>query len=353
MDFAIRQGVLGCEAIDLNGLFMNLPFGVHNYEATRQRRWKRKFIAIGAEFGRNGHDSGIAAFRMGNPLPLAKSMLPSHCQEHRMSRLFTLSLLVLVAAATNAADPAKEVESAMGVLNEAFSNQDVAVLRTLMAPDHVAITPFAGKQTLDEQLRTLPDLKYDTYSAGPMTATARGDGCVVLNYALKAQGTFRGVPIPSDCHVSAVWVRNDGRWQELLYQETEVVEGPETDEQLLDELTALERQSWEATLKGDKEFFKTFLAKEAKGMLADGAVIGYEQIIKNLDGLELRNYTMGIASILRVSKDSAMILYPASYEAVHKGTEERYSAVNCSALYERRNGRWQQLFYQETAAAKK
>lgn len=35
MDFAIRHGVLGYEAMDLNGLFRNLPFGVHNYEATR------------------------------------------------------------------------------------------------------------------------------------------------------------------------------------------------------------------------------------------------------------------------------------------------------------------------------
>jgi hypothetical protein len=35
MDFAIRHGVLGYEAMDLNRFFQNLPFGVHNYEATR------------------------------------------------------------------------------------------------------------------------------------------------------------------------------------------------------------------------------------------------------------------------------------------------------------------------------
>lgn len=35
MVFAIRHGVLGYEAMGLNRLFLNLPFGVFIYEATR------------------------------------------------------------------------------------------------------------------------------------------------------------------------------------------------------------------------------------------------------------------------------------------------------------------------------
>jgi hypothetical protein len=261
--------------------------------------------------------------------------------------------LLLVASASTAADPAKEVVSAIEMLNEAFENRDVVKVRSLMAPNHLAITPFAGKQLLEEQLRTLPDLKYDKYSAGPMSATAVSDSCVTLTYTLKVQGTYQGKPLPSDCFVAAVWVKNDGRWQELQYQETEMTVDSVTDMQVLDELTALEKQSWEATLKDNRDFFETFLADEAKGMLADGSVIGRKQIIKNLDDMHLKKYTMGKTSILRVGKDAAMILYPASYEAVHKGVQEKYSSVNCSALYVRRNGSWKQLFYQETASNEK
>jgi len=39
MVFAIRHGVLGYEAMGLNRLFLNLPFGVFIYEATRKRPW--------------------------------------------------------------------------------------------------------------------------------------------------------------------------------------------------------------------------------------------------------------------------------------------------------------------------
>ncbi len=43
MVFAIRHGVLGYEAMGLNRLFLNLPFGVFIYEATRVKI-SRKFI---------------------------------------------------------------------------------------------------------------------------------------------------------------------------------------------------------------------------------------------------------------------------------------------------------------------
>ena len=46
------------------------------------------------------------------------------------------------------------------------------------------------------------------------------------------------------------------------------------DERLLAELTALERSSWEATLKDDKELFRTYMVPEFKGFFADGTVAG-------------------------------------------------------------------------------
>jgi len=133
-------------------------------------------------------------------------------------------LFALIASTTNADDPTKEVESAMEVLNDAFTAQDAAKIRALMAPNHLAITPFAGKQSLEEQLRTLPELKYDEYSASPMSATIVNEACVLVTYTLKAKGSFKGKPVPSHCLVAAVWVKNDGKWQELHYQETAVVE---------------------------------------------------------------------------------------------------------------------------------
>ena len=62
----------------------------------------------------------------------------------------------------------------------------------------------------------------------------------------------------------------------LLSATVSVVASAQTpsDERLLGELKALERASWEATLKDDKEFFRTSMAPEFKGFFADGTVAG-------------------------------------------------------------------------------
>jgi uncharacterized protein (TIGR02246 family) len=140
--------------------------------------------------------------------------------------LFRCLLAILLWGHTSSAgaDEAlvKEVEAAAEALNTAFETHDAATIRALMTPDHVAITPYGGLQRVKDQLRTLPELKYEVYSAGPMSATVSGDDCVILNYTLKTKGTYRGKPLASKSLVSSVWAKSDGRWQELLYQETPV-----------------------------------------------------------------------------------------------------------------------------------
>jgi len=257
-------------------------------------------------------------------------------------------VMMLVSSVSRAANPAHEVAAALQELNQAFESRDVAKVRALLAPQHVAITPFAGQQTLEEQLRTLPELKYDKYSPGPLQTTTVSETCVTVTSELKARGTFQGQPLPGKCLVSAVWVKSGDQWRELQYHETVVREVPAPDKTLLTELTNLERQSWEATLRDDLKFFESFLAEEAVGMLADGSLINRQQIIQNLADIHLKKSKMGQTVLLRAGGNAALILDPASSEAVHKGVDERFAAVNGSALSVRRAGKWRQLFSQET-----
>jgi hypothetical protein len=136
----------------------------------------------------------------------------------------------------------------------------------------------------------------------------------------------------------------------LLWMGFGVVRAEESasDAALLKELTAQEKQSWEACMKDDKQFFLTYLAPEAKWFLADGSVVGREQVLKNLDDFHLTKYSMGPTSLLRVNEDAAMISYASSYEGTHKGKAEKYPEVESSSLYVRRGGKWVEIFYQET-----
>jgi uncharacterized protein (TIGR02246 family) len=136
-------------------------------------------------------------------------------------QIFAL-LFLLHASLALAADPTKEVKAAADALNAAFEAHDAKTIRALMTPDHLAVTPYAGKQRVKDQIRTLPVLKYEKYSAGPMSMRVIDDNCVLVTYALELKGTYQGKSLPSQSLVASLWVKNGGKWQELLYQETPV-----------------------------------------------------------------------------------------------------------------------------------
>jgi hypothetical protein len=121
------------------------------------------------------------------------------------------------------------------------------------------------------------------------------------------------------------------------------------DAPLLAELTALERASWEATVRDDKEFFRGYMAPEFKGFFADGTVAGREEFLRNMDDFHLVKYSMGDVSMMRINADAALVLYRASFEGVHKGKRLAQTTVESSSLYVRRDGKWLEVFYQETA----
>jgi len=123
----------------------------------------------------------------------------------------------------------------------------------------------------------------------------------------------------------------------------------QSDAPLLAELTALERASWEATVRDDKEFFRGYMAPEFKGFFADGTVAGREEFLRTMDDFHLVTYSMGDVSMMRINADAALVLYRASFEGVHKGKRLAQTTVESSSLYVRRDGKWLEIFYQETA----
>ncbi len=137
-------------------------------------------------------------------------------------RMFALPLFALTVAVSSAAanDAVKDVEKAISTLNDAFKTGHPEPIKALMTADHVAVTPWAGTQTPDEQVKTLPDLKLSEYATGKMTVRLLGPDAALVTYSLTLKGTFKGKDVPAKNFASAVWVKKDGKWLEAYYQET-------------------------------------------------------------------------------------------------------------------------------------
>jgi hypothetical protein len=82
----------------------------------------------------------------------------------RSLALFFLIVLTIAVASKALAGDAETIEAinaSSNALDKAFEQNDKAAIKALMTPDHISVTPYYdGPQTTDEQIATLPELKW-------------------------------------------------------------------------------------------------------------------------------------------------------------------------------------------------
>lgn len=143
-----------------------------------------------------------------------------------MRRLAGVIWLMFLAAAHSAAwaDDAATIEAinqAAAKLDQAFERQDEAAIKQLMTPDHIAVTPYYdGPQSVDDQIASLPDLKYGQTILGKVGVTVLSPQLAQRSFSAALDGTFKGRPIPRQVFVSELWAKGEGGWQEKFYQVT-------------------------------------------------------------------------------------------------------------------------------------
>lgn len=113
------------------------------------------------------------------------------------------------------------VTTAFTALDAAFERQDKAAIRNLMTPDHVAVTPYYdGPKSVAETLDTLADLNTKETPVSKMTVSVLGPDAAMITFLADIEGSFLGIPLPSQGYVTSIMVRRDGHWRELHYQLT-------------------------------------------------------------------------------------------------------------------------------------
>lgn len=138
--------------------------------------------------------------------------------------LAALSALIFVALASCTQDDAATLEAVDNVvaeLDEAFEAQDAKAVKALMTPDHVSVTPYYGApKSADEALASLPDLKYEQTNSSEPKVVLLGSDAAMRTVTAKIDGTFEGEPFSYKVFITAILVRQDGKWLERFYQVT-------------------------------------------------------------------------------------------------------------------------------------
>ena len=118
-------------------------------------------------------------------------------------------------------EPVKALVKALG---SAFTVKDQDTVKQLISPDHVAVTPYAGRPlNTSEQLEKLAELDLEIVSVERETLTVLGPEAVLVHQEKILSGTYQGEPGPDRVYSTAIWTKLDGKWCERFYQETAVI----------------------------------------------------------------------------------------------------------------------------------
>lgn len=105
---------------------------------------------------------------------------------------------------------------------EAWKNRDGNFFKTFLSDDHVEVGFYgvANKAIVVAGVAS-PVCVVKSYSVDGFKLTPFDANTALLTYHAKQDTTCNGNPVPSPAWVSSLFIRRDGRWQNVLYQQTQ------------------------------------------------------------------------------------------------------------------------------------
>jgi ketosteroid isomerase-like protein len=136
---------------------------------------------------------------------------------------FALCLFHTAPTAADEAETMAEVKAAVTEIEQAFIDQDVTTIERMFTPDHISIAErYSGAVHVPEQLETIDVLKRESFDLTPLDVRLLGADAALVTYQQSYSGTYEGKALPPRVFVSQIWLKQDGAWRQLLYQETQI-----------------------------------------------------------------------------------------------------------------------------------
>ena len=120
-------------------------------------------------------------------------------------------------------DNHQTVADAERALAAAHLTLDLAVLDRLFHPGYDIVQPDGGTETKAEVLASLQtgERHWDLVEVDQLDVRVHGAAAVVIG-RWRARGHNRQLPFNYAARFLSLWVNDDGRWQNVAYQSTEI-----------------------------------------------------------------------------------------------------------------------------------
>ena len=118
-----------------------------------------------------------------------------------------------------------------------------------------------------------------------------------------------------------------------------------TDKDVVSELSKLKEEALTASAHNDRKFYAGYLADDAVAILPVG-MAGKQQVLDSMVGDKAPFSALRIENekITPLGDDTGLVTYVAVYPSDGGGERK----VAATTVYQRRNGKWQGVLYQQT-----
>jgi len=114
------------------------------------------------------------------------------------------------------------------------------------------------------------------------------------------------------------------------------------------DMTAKEKAVWDTLKKKDYDAFGNMITSDYLEV-TDGGVLDKASILKDIKDFDLTDATLSNWKMLPVNNEAAIVTYEVTLKAKFKDMEVPPGPYRAAAAWVNRDGKWQALFYQQTA----
>ncbi len=114
---------------------------------------------------------------------------------------------------------------------------------------------------------------------------------------------------------------------------------------LIDAITALEKQVWEALVSGDATADAALLSNDFLGVYPDGFAAKADHFGQLAQGATVESYTLGQTKLRQLGPDHALLSYRATFRRVGKELDE---TMYVSSIWQCIGKSWINIFSQDT-----
>ena len=210
-------------------------------------------------------------------------------------------------------------------------------------------TGYANKTDVLDALRAMTDVHY---SMDDVKVVKVSNQAAVIVYKLAQDWKEGGKTLTREYYVSSLWTNDNGKWLNRFWQETDreadTAHGDSAGD--LAFFVAIEKEDWEALKHKDKVAASRLLADDFTGLYDTGFSTKSEWIKQMDDQYTIDDYTIEDAKLLRPSPSTALLLYNSRCKGSGAWAEYCSHVQRISDLMVQRDGRWFDLFSQDTEA---